>query len=101
MAEMKISFQQLTDTAGKISSINNRLKELLQNFSKSVTDLQNTWESDAGTQTKAAIDKLSPRFEDYYNVLASYAQHLDDTAESFKTNEGTLSKNADNMAAFS
>ncbi len=101
MAEMKITIEQLTNTAGKIRTINGTLKELLQNFSKSVTDLQNTWESDAGTHTKTAIDNLKPRFEDYYNVLASYAQHLDDTAESFKTNEGTLSKNADNMAAFS
>lgn len=101
MAEMKISFQQLTDTAGKIRSINTKLKELLQSFSTSVTDLQNTWESDAGEHTKTAIDNLKPRFDDYYNVLESYAQHLDDTADSFKTNEGTLSKNADNMAAFS
>lgn len=101
MAEMKITTEQLTGTAGKIRNINKTLKDLLQSFSREVTSLEQTWESDAGKRAKEAIKNLEPRFDDYYNVLETYAKHLEDTAEKFATNEKNLTQNADNMAAFS
>lgn len=101
MAEMKITTEQLTETAGKIRSTNNTLKGLLESFSKSVTDLESTWQSDAGEHTKSAIKSLEPRFDEYFSVVSTYADFLDKTAESYATNEKNLTNNADNVAAFS
>ena len=91
---IQISTQVLTDTASKIRSINNVLDEKLAEINKNMNDLESTWKSDAATDIRAAMNALKPRFEEYKNVVESYAKFLVNTAQNYESTEGAIQNNA-------
>ena len=91
---IKISTQVLTDTAEKVRSLNNTLDEKLADINQKMNDLESTWQSDAGTDIRAAMNALKPRFEEYKSVVESYAKFLVNTAQSYETTEASIQTNA-------
>lgn len=92
---IQISTQVLVDTAEKVRSINNTLDSKLAEINKNMNDLESTWwKSDAATDIRAAMNALKPRFEEYKNVVESYAKFLVTTAQSYETTEGAIQNNA-------
>lgn len=59
-----------------------------------MNDLEATWKSDAATDIRAAMNALKPRFEEYKNVVESYAKFLVNTAQNYETTEGAIQSNA-------
>lgn len=91
---IKISTQVLVETATKVRDINKSLDEKLADINKNMNDLEATWKSDAASEIRAAMNALKPRFEEYKNVVESYAKFLVNTAQSYETTEGAIHNNA-------
>lgn len=91
---IQISTQTLLDTADKVRNINTTLDSKLADINKNMNDLEATWKSDAATDIRAAMNALKPRFEEYKNVVESYAKFLVNTAQSYETTESTVQSNA-------
>ncbi len=91
---IKISTQVLTETAAKVRNCNTAMDEKLADINQKMNDLQSTWKSDAAEDIRAAMNAMKPRFEEYKNVIESYAKFLDNTAQSYETTEGAIQGNA-------
>lgn len=91
---IQISTQVLLDTAEKVRSINNTLDGKLADINKSMNDLEATWKSDAASDIRAAMNAMKPRFEEYKNVVESYAKFLVNTAQSYESTESAIQTNA-------
>lgn len=91
---IQISTQVLLDTAEKVRNINNTLDSKLTDINKSMNDLEATWKSDAASDIRAAMNAMKPRFEEYKNVVESYAKFLVNTAQSYESTESAIQTNA-------
>jgi len=91
---IQISTQVLVDTATKIRNINNTLDQKLAEINKNMNDLEATWKSDAGSEIRAAMNALKPRFEECKTVVESYAKFLNNTAASYENTETAIQNNA-------
>lgn len=93
----RISTQAVRETSAKIKHINDSLDSKLVEINKCMNDLEATYKSDASTEIREAMNSLKPRFEEYKSIVASYAKHLEDTAQSFESSEAA---NVANASAF-
>lgn len=91
---IKISTQVLTDTAQKVRNCNTAMDEKLADINKNMNNLETSWKSDAASDIRAAMNALKPKFEQYKNVIESYAKFLVNTAQSYETTEGAIQSNA-------
>ncbi len=91
---IQISTQVLLDTAEKVRNINSTLDSKLADINKSMNDLEATWKSDAASDIRAAMNAMKPRFEEYKNVVESYAKFLVNTAQSYDSTESAIQTNA-------
>ena len=91
---IKISTQVLADTAQKVRDCNKNMDDKLADINKNMNDLESTWKSDAASDIRAAMNALKPKFEQYKNVIESYAKFLVNTAQSYETTEGAVQSNA-------
>lgn len=91
---IKISTQVLTDTAQKVRNCNTAMDTKLADINKNMNDLEATWKSDAASDIRAAMNALKPKFEQYKNVIESYAKFLVNTAQSYESTEGAIQSNA-------
>lgn len=91
---IQISTQVLLDTADKVRTINNTLDSKLADINKNMNDLEATWKSDSASDIRAAMNALKPRFEEYKNVVESYAKFLVNTAQNYESTESGIQSNA-------
>ena len=91
---IQISTQVLLDTAEKVRTINNTLDSKLADINKNMNDLEATWKSDAASDIRTAMNALKPRFEEYKNVVESYAKFLVNTAQNYESTESGIQSNA-------
>ena len=91
---IQISTQVLMDTAEKVRNINSTLDTKLADINKNMNDLSATWKSDAAEEIRAAMNAMKPRFEEYKNVVESYAKFLVNTAQSYESTESAIQTNA-------
>lgn len=91
---IQISTQVLIDTAEKVRNINSTLDTKLADINKNMNDLSATWKSDAAEEIRAAMNAMKPRFEEYKNVVESYAKFLVNTAQSYESTESAIQTNA-------
>lgn len=91
---IQISTQVLLDTADKVRTINSTLDQKLADINKNMNDLEATWKSDAATDIRSAMNALKPRFEEYKNVVESYAKFLVNTAQNYESTESSVQTNA-------
>ena len=91
---IKISTQVLTDTAQKVRNCTTAMDEKLADINKNMNDLEATWKSDAASDIRAAMNALKPKFEQYKNVIESYAKFLVNAAQSYETTESAIQSNA-------
>ena len=91
---VKLSTQELRDTAVKIRTIEGNLDEKLHKINEQMNQLEESWDSEGGREIRANMNALKPRFEEYKSVVESYAKHLDATAEGFDATELGIKRNA-------
>lgn len=91
---IKITTGELHNAAEKVRSINATLDTKLAEINKRMNSLEASWTSDAATDIRAAMNALKPRFEEYKNVVESYAKFLVNTAQNYENTEGAVQSNA-------
>lgn len=91
---IQVTTQVLTETAGKIRTINANMDSKLADINNKMNSLESSWQSSAASDIRAAMNAMKPRFEEYKNVVESYAKFLDNTAASYEATETTAQSNA-------
>ena len=91
---IQISTAVLQETADYIRVRNTTMEAKLADINKSMNDLEATWKSDAASDIRAAMNAMKPRFEEYKNVVESYAKFLVNTAQSYESTESAIQTNA-------
>ena len=91
---INVSTQVLLDTAVKVRNCNNAMDEKLTTINQKMNDLESSWKSDAANDIRSAMNALRPKFEEYKNVVESYAKFLTDTAQRYETTVTTIQNNA-------
>ncbi len=89
-----VNTQVLRDTAEKMKNINENMDAKLTEINKTMNDLETYYKSDSSTEIRTAMNALKPRFEEYKNVIESYARFLLNTAQYYEDTETTLTSNA-------
>ena len=83
MADIKISTQVLTSTAQEVRTLNTKLDQDLADCNQSMNNLESTWQSDAASDIRAAMNALKQWFDEYKKLIKSYSKILDTTASSY------------------
>lgn len=95
MANMYINYGTFDDWAAKINAKNDKLDETLKTIQKTINNLEGEWESNAAVTIREKITGMTPRFEQYHNVVKNYAVFLHNTAEQYRATESGLKNNAE------
>lgn len=90
---INITTDELIATAQKVRSINETLDTKLQSINKEMNNLNSTYQSDAATEIISTMNALKPRFEEYKQVVESYAKFLEKTAGSYEATESAILSN--------
>ncbi|MFA9559950.1 pore-forming ESAT-6 family protein [Evansella sp. AB-rgal1] len=91
---IKISLGEVSKTASQIRTLNASLSANLEEIKKEMNALSQTWQSDASNTIRGNFNALSPRFEEYRQVVDSYAKFLDNTVTNYNAAETAINNNA-------
>lgn len=91
---INISLPEVSSTAQSIKAINQDLSTRLEEIKKEMTNLAQSWQSDASNTIRDKFNALAPRFEEYKNVINSYAIFLDQTVDNYNQTETAINNNA-------
>lgn len=89
-----ISLGEVSKTAGDIRNINKNLTDRLQEIKKQMDDLSQTWQSDASNTIRERFNSLVPKFDNYREIVESYAKFLDNTVANYNAVETQIANNA-------
>lgn len=91
---INISTAEVAALASSIRSDNSKMYDDLQAIKKSMDDLANTWQSEAGEAIRSNFTAEAPKFDNYKDIIESYADFLDKTVARYETDEQTITNNA-------
>ncbi len=91
---IQIDLDEVREKATVIKSCNDDLTDRLEEITRSMEGLVDSWESEAATTIFEKFKGLKPVFEDYEKVVEAYAQFLMDTAETYDQTDSAISSNA-------
>ncbi|MDX8360749.1 pore-forming ESAT-6 family protein [Cytobacillus sp. IB215316] len=91
---INISLGEVSKTAGTIRNINQSLNLRLEDIKKEMNNLASTWQSDASETIRSNFNALAPKFENYREIVESYAKFLDNTVQNYNTAETNINSNA-------
>lgn len=94
MDGIKISLNEVSNTAGSLRNLNQQLTTKLEEIKAQMDGLASTWQSDASNTIRAKFTGLQPRFEEYREVIDNYARFLDSTVQAYDTAESNINNNA-------
>ncbi|MBQ6264640.1 MAG: WXG100 family type VII secretion target [Clostridia bacterium] len=98
MALVKVSTQQLTDTAGKIRAINEEMTRILGDIQTAINTCTSAdWLSDAANATKEKMDTYKEPIQNYKAAVEKYATFLMDAAAHYEETEIMLEQNTSGM----
>ncbi|WP_239617476.1 pore-forming ESAT-6 family protein [Cohnella mopanensis] len=91
---ISISLGAVAKTAATIRNLNSSLSTKLDEIKKEMGNLSSTWQSDASNTIRNNFNALAPRFEEYKQVVESYAKFLDNTVTNYEAAETAINSNA-------
>ena len=98
MAKVKVSTQQLIDTAKNIRTINDKMTSLLEDIQKAINTCTSAdWLSDAANATKEKMDSYKQPIQDYKAAVEKYATFLDEAAAHYEETEIMLEQNTSGL----
>lgn len=97
MANIRISLQEVNDTAMRIRALNTLMYEQLQEMYQEMNVLNGTWISDGSQEIRHRFQLFSNRFEKQKETIDQYAKFLDLTVSTYDTLESTITSNASSM----
>ncbi|MFD0588501.1 pore-forming ESAT-6 family protein [Paenibacillus sp. GCM10027627] len=87
---IEISTAEVRGAADKIVTINTQLKDKFDKIIKEMNALENTWKSEAASTIKEKFSNFTPRFNEYQEVVKSYADFLKAVAERYEGEEDAI-----------
>ncbi|MHC1685583.1 MAG: pore-forming ESAT-6 family protein [Clostridiaceae bacterium] len=87
---INISLAEVSKTAASIRTINHQLSARLEDMKKEMNNLSSTWKSDSSDTIKHKFNALAPKFENYKNVVDSYAKFLENTVDGYNAAESAI-----------
>ena len=87
MATMYVNFGNFDEWAAKISADNDKLLEQLEAIKDMINSLSTTYQSNAADEIRNKITGMQPRFNQYHNVIDSYARFIKATGQAYKGTE--------------
>lgn len=93
MADIKITYEQLERKTGTIRDHNDNLLIILENIRNTISNLDTQWTSDTSDTIRGKIEGMQSKFNNYHEVIESYAAFLDEARQLYETTE--QSSNAD------
>lgn len=94
MPDVKITFEEVRAKATEMRGYNETLTQTLQEIKSTINALEADYTSDTSDTIRSAITAMQPKFDNYKEVIESYAAFLDNVAQRYETTEGTLNTNA-------
>lgn len=91
---IQITLGQLTQVAGNIRSLNSNLTACLEEIKAQMNNLSESWASESSETIRANFNKHATHFEEYRQVIDSYAKFLDSTVSAYETAETAINSNA-------
>ena len=86
---IKITFAQVSQTAGDIRGIGGSMRQILDQFSGDMRSL-NSWDSDASRTLQERYNALAGKFEEFHTAVNNYAQFLDSTVGFYNEAEAKI-----------
>lgn len=94
MEGIRISLSEVSKTASDIRRLNEQMAQQLGQMRKSMNQLASSWQSPAAETTRSKFNGMVPIFENYKEIMNSYAQFLDNTVISYESVENSINQNA-------
>ena len=96
MDGIEISLEQVRQVAQTISGLNRSLEERLNEITRDMKSLQESWKSPAAETIQNKFTSYSQKyFDTYKNVIDSYVNFLNKTvADNYEQTEATINNNA-------
>lgn len=98
MEHLDITMEKLNTASNHIRQTNQRLNQSLQEINSIMNQLSMYWNSPASLALKTRFQNMLPVFDNYKQVVESYAIFLDQTVDIYNTLEKTLQSHADSFA---
>lgn len=97
MAQIKISLNEVSDTANRIRNLNQMMYESLVQMKNDMNALDMNWISDASQEIRMKFNQFATKFDNQKDVIDSYARFLDLTVSTYEMLEATMTNNASTM----
>lgn len=94
MEGIRITLAEVSKTAGDVRRYNGQMDQQLQEIRKIMNQLTTTWQSPASEAIRAKLNGMVPIFENYRDIVESYAKFLDLTVTSYETTEQSIQQGA-------
>lgn len=91
---INISLAEVTKTAQTIKTLNKSLSSRLEDIKKEMNGLEGNWKSDSSETIRSKFNGLAPKFENYEQIINSYAVFLEKTVTGYNEAETAINNNA-------
>jgi len=85
MAQIRVTYAKLSETADTIAAANTELKGVLDEIKGVIETLRGKWESEGADKFRDQFLKLNTNIEAYERELSKYCTFLNHTAEEYRT----------------
>jgi|LAHS01.1.fsa_nt_gb methyl-accepting chemotaxis protein len=97
MSDIRISLDQVSETAEKLRSLNQSMYDELNQMKTDMNLLNSSWVSDGSDEIRTRFNMFANRFETERERIEEYARFLDLTVESYEALESSITSNASGM----
>jgi len=94
MENILISLADVTNAAQTMRRQNETLLQALMEMKRIMNSLSANWQSPAAETIRARFNGMVPIFENYRDIVESYAKFLDYTVSSYEATENSIQQGA-------
>lgn len=94
MENIRISLAEVQSCADSIKASNQLIYEILGNAKAEMDKLQAFWQSESSDTLRQRFSQFATQFETQREIIASYAQFLEHTIQTYDALETAINSNA-------
>lgn len=94
MDKILITLAEVSKTAQEVRRLNTQMDQQLMQMRKDMDVLANTWVSPASDTIRTRFHQMAPIFQNYRDIVNSYATFLDHTVTSYENVETNINQQA-------
>lgn len=87
MATIKVNSTSMRDKANSFKTVANSIKTFTGEMTAEIESLKSAWQGESAETTVTKFKGLTDNFEDIYNTIISYANFLEQAADSYDAAE--------------